>query len=630
MDWAIETFHLSKYFPQTLSLLPLHSHRDAPQLVVKDVNLRVKDGELFGLVGPNGAGKTTLIKLLCTLITPCSGTAHIKGYDLNQQQFIKSVVGLSTGDERSFYWRLTGSQNLDFFSTMFGLFGEEKDKRIAWALEQVGLTEAAHKPVQVYSNGMRKRLGIARALLNNPSLLYLDEPTNDLDPIATERLHTLIRSQLVEKEGITVFLTTHRLTEAEKLCNRIAIMHQGEILACGSLDELRQQSGLSEDIFLCVGGLTKAMHNTLSKRFSLQTHKQDDDETRITLPDEQTASLALSHINQLGAKIISYQRRPVTLETIFKQLVEKPSGASTKSPPAPVSLPPSTTHLSQQTQPVFHQMVARVKHGLRVAWAFLKRDVRSEISYRVAFFLSFLNILFSVAVFYFISKLIGPTALPYLEPYGGDYFAFVLIGIAIAGYFGVGLSGFANSLRQAQTTGTLEAMLTTPTPVTTIILSSSLWSYLLTTLRFVVYLAVGVLLSPIPINRGNYPLAFLILLLTIGAFSSLGIIAASFIMVLKRGDPITWVFNAFAGLLGGVYFPLTILPSWLQTIAKLFPITYALEAMRKVLLQGASFQEVWIDLMALTIFCFAGVPLSLIVFRMAVQRAKVEGSLTHY
>ncbi|MEJ2304341.1 MAG: ABC transporter permease, partial [Anaerolineales bacterium] len=226
--------------------------------------------------------------------------------------------------------------------------------------------------------------------------------------------------------------------------------------------------------------------------------------------------------------------------------------------------------------------------------------------------------------------LLGSAASPYLEAYGGDYFAFVLIGIAFAGYFGVGLSSFSSSLRQAQTTGTLEAMLTTPTALSTIILSSSLWSYLLTTLRVLVYLLIGDLFLKVNLGGGNYLGALIVLILTIISFSSLGIIAASFIMVLKRGDPITWLFNATSSFLGGIYYPVTILPGWLQFFSYLLPVTYALRAMRLALLQGASTATILSDILVLAVFSAILMPASLLAFRFAVRRARVDGSLSQY
>ncbi|MFN2165596.1 MAG: ABC transporter permease [Anaerolineae bacterium] len=264
------------------------------------------------------------------------------------------------------------------------------------------------------------------------------------------------------------------------------------------------------------------------------------------------------------------------------------------------------------------------------AIAFLRRDWRLQLSYRFAFFLQFFGVFFNLLVFYFLSKLVGSSAAPYLEPYGGDYFAFVLIGLAFSGYFGVGLRSFANNLRDAQTTGTLEAMLMTPTRLSTIILASGIYDYGFVTFQVLVYLVLGAVLFDVRVGQGNIPAALVILVLTIIAMSAVGIIAASFIMVLKRGDPVTVVFNSVSLLLGGVYYPIDLMPNWLQTLARLLPITYALDSMRRALLVNASFQDLLPDMIALAFFCLVLVPASLLIFRKAVYRAKMDGSLAHY
>lgn len=261
--------------------------------------------------------------------------------------------------------------------------------------------------------------------------------------------------------------------------------------------------------------------------------------------------------------------------------------------------------------------------------AFLRRDWRLQLSYRFSFLLQFFGIFFNLFVFYFLSQLIGPAATPFLEDYNESYFAFVLIGLAFSGYFGVGLRSFANNLREAQTTGTLEAMLLTPTRLSTIILSSSLYDYGYVTVQVFVYLALGAVIFGVELN-GNVPAAVLILVLTIIAMTSMGVVAASFVMVLKRGDPVTWLFNSVSLLLGGVYYPVQILPPPLQTLSRLLPITYSLQAMRRALLNDASFAALWPDIAALIVFCVLLVPLSLLAFRVAVHRAKVDGSLAHY
>ncbi|MCB8965493.1 MAG: ABC transporter permease [Chloroflexota bacterium] len=266
----------------------------------------------------------------------------------------------------------------------------------------------------------------------------------------------------------------------------------------------------------------------------------------------------------------------------------------------------------------------------RLLAAFLVRDFYTEISYRLGFLVSLSGIFFRAFIFYFLAQLVNDSAAPLLTDYNGDYFAFILIGIAFGSYFGTGLTGFTTALRQAQTTGTLESLMMTPTPVPMIIVGSAAWSYTYTTFRVLVYLLIGVFFLGLNLSQANYWAALVVLLLSIIAFASIGIMAASLIMVIKRGDPIAALFGNLANLVGGVYYPIEILPNWLQWLAKLLPITYALRAMRLALLNGAGWAVLAPDLVALTIFCLILFPVSLIVFHFAVERARADGSLAQY
>lgn len=270
---------------------------------------------------------------------------------------------------------------------------------------------------------------------------------------------------------------------------------------------------------------------------------------------------------------------------------------------------------------------------LRKPMAFLKKDFLLEISYRFSFFLQFGGIFFSVVMFYFVAELIGeaPSVQQSLSRYGGDYFSFVLIGIAFSNFLAVGLGSFSTSIRGEQMMGTLEAMLVTPTRLSTIILSSSQWSFAFTSLRVGMYLLLGAVFFGVDFSNAKVLPALAALVLTVIAFSSLGIISASFIMIFKRGDPIAWIISTSSTLLGGVYYPISILPEWLQGFSYLFPITYALDAIRLSLLQGEGFSsDVGRDLLALVVFSVITLPISLVVFRYAVSRAKKDGSLAYY
>lgn len=275
-----------------------------------------------------------------------------------------------------------------------------------------------------------------------------------------------------------------------------------------------------------------------------------------------------------------------------------------------------------------------MRNFLNLLRAFLVRDFLTETSYRISFLLNFTSIFFSTFIFYFIAQIVdisaaAPDSAAELAQYDQGYFAFALVGIAFAAYFGVGLRSFASGLRTAQTTGTLEAVMMTPTPVSLVVIGSAAWSYVFTTFRVGVYLLLGAILG-VRFNVSSLWLPIVTCLLAIVTFAGIGIIAASVIMIIKRGDPVTALFSNFASLVGGVFYPIEVLPSWLQAIANVLPITYALRAMRASLLTGATWRDVAPDLLILAAFCVTLVPFSLVVFRFAVRRAKQEGTLSHY
>jgi len=267
---------------------------------------------------------------------------------------------------------------------------------------------------------------------------------------------------------------------------------------------------------------------------------------------------------------------------------------------------------------------------LRKALAFLKKDLLNEMSYKLAFIMQVFGIFLSVTMFYFLSLMFGKSSLPSLAQYGGNYFAFVLIGIAFSNYLDVSLSSMSRKIREGQMMGTLEALLATQTGLTTIIVSSSLYSFLFTSLQVFVYLIIGVFMYQLDLSQANYLGGIIVLLLSILAFSGFGILSASFIMVFKRGNPVAKIFSGLSWLLGGIYYPVEILPQWLETCSLLLPITYSLQGMRLALLKGASLSELLPNILSLLAFTLIMLPISLFVFRYAVGRAKRDGSLTQY
>jgi ABC-2 type transport system ATP-binding protein len=206
---------------------------------VDDVSLSVAPGTVCGLLGRNGAGKTTLVKLLATLIEPTDGDAWVGGYSVRREGArVRGVVGLAAGTERGFYFRLTGQQNLRFFGALHGLSPHRVQRHAAAAMEALGLADAANRPFMRYSTGMRRKLDLARALVLDPPVLLLDEPTASVDPTSADQIRAVIAHE--RGKGKTVLLVTHNLLEAERLCDVVAIMNRGRLAAYGTLAELRR------------------------------------------------------------------------------------------------------------------------------------------------------------------------------------------------------------------------------------------------------------------------------------------------------------------------------------------------------------------------------------------------------
>ena len=254
--YSIEVRDLTKKFVLNRGLLDFVTHplKQDEITSLEKINLQVREGEVFGLLGPNGAGKTTLIKILCTLIFPSSGTARVNGYDvLKESGKVRESIGYVTTDERSFYWRLTGRQNLEFFANLHNYYSHKARERVSELLDIINLENRADDLFLSYSAGMKQRLAIARGLLNDPRVLFMDEPTRSLDPGAAQSARNFISNYIVQEQGKTIFLSTHNLSEAEQLCNRIAIIDEGNIKIEGSPSELKSDLGNDStlsDVFL--------------------------------------------------------------------------------------------------------------------------------------------------------------------------------------------------------------------------------------------------------------------------------------------------------------------------------------------------------------------------------------------
>ncbi len=262
--------------------------------------------------------------------------------------------------------------------------------------------------------------------------------------------------------------------------------------------------------------------------------------------------------------------------------------------------------------------------------AFLRKDFLLTVSYRFATVLAFIQVLSGLLIYYFIDRLFGQDVVGYLQPYGVGYFAYVLLGLALFSFMGTGLSGLAGQVSWEQVTGTLEAVLATPLRPPTLAIGLSLSGILYACVEMAGYLLFGSVFLGAPVGNVNLFSAVVILLLAVISFNSLGLLAASVILVFKRGNPVAWIFQGVAGLLGGVYFPVEVLPDGLQALSALLPVTYAVRGLQLAVYQGASLLTLRGELLPLLFLTCILLPLGLFCFGAAIRRAKRDGTLAHY
>lgn len=267
---------------------------------------------------------------------------------------------------------------------------------------------------------------------------------------------------------------------------------------------------------------------------------------------------------------------------------------------------------------------------LRKLALLFQRDFAVARSYRAAFFVQAFEALFGVASFYFLSRFIESPQLERSLPQGYGYFPFALVGLAFFDYLSVALQTFDESLREARQNGTLENLLVTQTSLPVILAGSSLYPFALLSLRTMIYIGWGAALFGFPLRGANWFGAALILAASVLSFCGLGILSASYLLVFKRGNPVNWALVGLSSVVGGMLYPISILPKWLQFVARLIPVTYSLEGMRAAILGHATLRELWPSLAGLLAFAAVILPVSFVVFSWALRRTKVTGTLTHF
>ena len=266
---------------------------------------------------------------------------------------------------------------------------------------------------------------------------------------------------------------------------------------------------------------------------------------------------------------------------------------------------------------------------LRQMWLFFWRDLSIARTYRTVFVVEAVEALFGAATFYYVARFVDSPGLQQALPQGGGYFAFSLIGFVFLDYLNAALDTFDHSLQEARDSGTLEHLLVTQTSLPVFVAGSALYPFVATTLRIAVYFLWSAALFGFPLRSANWLSVFAVLLASLLAFSGLGILSSSYLLVFKRGNPAKWFVLGITTIVGGTLFPVSILPEWLQIIARLNPVTYALDAMRAAILSGANLVTLWRPIATLLLFAAILLPTSLSAFAWAVRRTKTTGTLTH-
>ncbi|QQE77108.1 ABC transporter ATP-binding protein [Alicyclobacillus sp. SO9] len=305
--------------------------RKEQKIAVDNLSMQLRPGEIVGLLGLNGAGKTTTIKMLSTLLAPTSGIITIDGLDSERhRRAIQARVNMIAGGERMLYWRLTGRENLEYFGRLYGLSEAEIAKRIEELLTEVDLLESADIPVEKYSKGMKQRLQIARGLINNPSYLFLDEPTLGLDAPIARQLRKMVK-RLATEHGKGILLTSHYLQEVEELCNRVYVINHGQVILSGTPQTVVRNVAGYEVIHLQLSQwsdlMTKNLHHAHQVPFEA-IHVQTDEATqqsRLSITTESSDALIpkiLRWLAEQDTHIFSLQVEKPTLEDAIIRLSE--------------------------------------------------------------------------------------------------------------------------------------------------------------------------------------------------------------------------------------------------------------------------------------------------------------------
>ena len=520
---------------------------------VRGVSFQIEKGELFGLLGPNGAGKTTTIKMLITLLIPTAGSASVLGHDVvKEPREVRKRIGYVFGGERGVYERLSGYDNLRYFAELYGVPPKTQKKRIEELLELVGLKGREHERTEGYSRGMKQRLHVARGLLHDPEVVFLDEPTIGLDPVGARELRATIGT--LTQAGKTILLTTHYMFEADALCDRIAVISQGEIVAEGTPEQLKSRVASGAVTEVEVYGIpdeTVERLRTLEGVMSVWVEERDQAQVLSvqTRADVQLTAAILGHLN--GSNVGRVSHREPTLEDAYVALVKDES---------------------------------RTLRLLGIGWQFhFKMIMRSAFDGvgQVIY-----PLFFATVAFFVFRAGDSPRTLLYAS-----------LGSAVMGMWSATSTTAGSAMQRERWQGTLEALVATPTNFALILLPVTIAMATIGIYSLVATLLWGRLLFGIHLTFVHPVMFVLSIPATVLTFGALGFLFAVCFVRFRAAWALGNMFEYPVWLICGFLVPLTFFPYWVRPISWILAPTWGMNAIRESSLGGSPLPDL--------LMCFA-------------------------
>lgn len=567
-----------------------------------NVSLSIRKGEIFGLLGSNGAGKTTLIKIMAGLLEADEGEGCVLGHDMYaDHKKIRSLVSLvaptaDVGTDNN----LTVRQNLEFWAVVYDLEPALRKSRIDEMLELLELKEYENFWPMSISAGTRQRLAIARSLLVKNPVIFLDEPTVKLDAKGAKSVRHFIR-KVNEEYGITIILTTHYIHEAEEICGRVAIMDKGKIVSCGLVDELRKALRKYDSAVIACGHVPLELLHKMRKWSRVISCEYNGGKIELTsehIEDGLREALILLRSNNI--EIMSIASNQPTLEEIFVSTLNNGLGEN-------------ESHLADEPEP-FERVDAPLvsvfsKSFAASCLAFAWLDFKALKMYPSNMILTIIQSFVTTGIWFFVSLFLEDYAQQAMGAYGGDFVAFMVIGVILFQNAGNIMVLPFQSLSTAFWDKRLEIYNSSPNGIWSYICGKFIWSFTYNLVIQAAVLLAAVYVAGVNVSR-NIPIApaAAIYLLFILTCFGIGLVGAGnfFMLEVKQGrEPVTWLTDVFARIFSGVYYPLAVLPVGIQFVSAFLPHTYAMNAIRLVMLGGNGFEHSLVarGVLVLALFC---------------------------